>query len=61
VKLALPYEKALLANRLGMKPESFSRALARLREFGVVVEREHVVIGTSRGSPRTTSARGAQC
>jgi CRP-like cAMP-binding protein len=43
-EVALPYEKALIANRLGMKPESFSRALAKLREFGVMVEREHVVI-----------------
>lgn len=40
----LPYEKALIANRLGMKPESLSRALMRLRPFGVTVDREHVVI-----------------
>jgi CRP/FNR family transcriptional regulator, dissimilatory nitrate respiration regulator len=42
--VALPYEKALIANRLGMKPESFSRALAKLRALGVVVERESVYI-----------------
>jgi CRP-like cAMP-binding protein len=42
--VGLPYEKALIANRLGMKPESFSRALARLRPLGVVVSREHVAI-----------------
>lgn len=40
----LPYEKALLANRLGMKPESLSRALAKLKPFGVRVERELVTI-----------------
>src|SRR5271166_770912 len=43
-RIALPYEKALIASRLGMKPESFSRALGRLEELGVVVERESVSI-----------------
>lgn len=42
--IELPYEKALLANRLGMKPESLSRALAKLRPLGVSVEREQVSI-----------------
>ena len=40
----LPFEKSLLANRLGMKPESFSRALRRLRSYGVTVDREIVEI-----------------
>src|SRR5271165_476115 len=43
-RIALPYEKALIASRLGMKPESFSRALGKLGELGVVVERESVSI-----------------
>jgi CRP/FNR family transcriptional regulator, dissimilatory nitrate respiration regulator len=43
-RIALPYEKALIAGRLGMKPESFSRALGKLTELGVVVERESVSI-----------------
>ncbi len=42
--VTLPYEKSLIANRLGMKPESFSRALAKLRSVGVEVERDHVAI-----------------
>ena len=42
--ITLPYEKALIANRLGMKPESFSRALLKLRPIGVDVERDHVTI-----------------
>jgi CRP/FNR family transcriptional regulator, dissimilatory nitrate respiration regulator len=42
--IELPYEKALIAGRLGMKPESLSRALAKLRPLGVTVEREHVSI-----------------
>lgn len=42
--IELPYEKALIAGRLGMKPESLSRALTKLRPLGVSVEREHVTI-----------------
>jgi CRP-like cAMP-binding protein len=42
--IELPFEKNLLANRLGMKPESFSRALAQLRVHGVTVERGTVSI-----------------
>jgi CRP-like cAMP-binding protein len=40
----LPFEKGLIANRLGMKPESFSRALTRLRPLGVHVERDVVEV-----------------
>ncbi len=40
----MPYEKSLIANRLGMKPESFSRALGKSSEFGVTVDRESVRI-----------------
>ncbi len=43
-RIELPYEKLLIANRLGMKPESFSRALRQLRAVGVFVEREFVRI-----------------
>lgn len=42
--IELPYEKALIASRLGMKPESLSRALAKLRPLGVSVDRENVSI-----------------
>ncbi|HWV81905.1 MAG TPA: Crp/Fnr family transcriptional regulator [Hyphomicrobiaceae bacterium] len=42
--IELPFEKGLIANRLGMKPESFSRALTRLRPLGVNVEREIVEV-----------------
>ncbi|MDR5893749.1 MULTISPECIES: Crp/Fnr family transcriptional regulator [Halomonas] len=40
--VCLPCDKMLIAGRLGMKPESFSRALARLRSFGVRCERNCV-------------------
>lgn len=32
VKIHLPYDKSLVASRLGMQPETFSRALAKLKE-----------------------------
>ncbi len=34
-ELVLPYEKALIANYLGMEPESLSRALKDLQDLGV--------------------------
>lgn len=42
--IGLPYDKALIAGRLGMKPESLSRAFARLRSIGVRVERNAAAI-----------------
>ncbi|MDE0407953.1 MAG: Crp/Fnr family transcriptional regulator [Alphaproteobacteria bacterium] len=38
VDVRLPYDKKLIANRLGMKPETFSRALAQLRNHGVTIK-----------------------
>jgi CRP-like cAMP-binding protein len=38
----LPFDKSLIARRLGMKPESFSRALAKLR--GIGVETHHATV-----------------
>ena len=40
--ISLPCDKLLIAGRLRMKPESFSRAMARLRELGVRCEGEFV-------------------
>jgi len=36
--VTLPYEKALIAGLLGMNPESFSRALSKLRDIGITVK-----------------------
>ena len=35
--IRLPYDKVVIAGLLGIKPESLSRAFARLRDFGVVI------------------------
>ena len=42
--VTLPYDKALIAGRLGMKPESLSRAFAKLKSVGVHVSRHHARI-----------------
>jgi CRP-like cAMP-binding protein len=42
--VTLPYDKALIAGRLGMKPESLSRAFARLRDCGVRVKQNHAAL-----------------
>lgn len=36
--MVFPYDKSLAAARLGMKPETFSRALAQLRPYGVGIK-----------------------
>jgi len=43
-KIALPYDKSLIAGRLGLKPESLSRIFARLRAVGVHVRTSDVVV-----------------
>ncbi len=40
----LPYDKVLIAGRLGMKPESLSRAFSKLKKYGVHVARNHATI-----------------
>jgi CRP-like cAMP-binding protein len=42
--LDMPFEKGLIASKLGMKPETFSRALNELKNFGVNVEGKKVHI-----------------
>jgi CRP-like cAMP-binding protein len=42
--IVLPYDKSLIAYRLGMKPESLSRAFARLRTQGVSTDGNRVLV-----------------
>ena len=51
----LPYDKQLIANRLGMKPETFSRALSALKERGVHVDGARVEIRDRRALQRFTA------
>ncbi len=59
----LPLDKALIAGRLGMQPETLSRSLAKLRRFGVeskgaevtipdIAALRHVSCGNRVGTPR---------
>ncbi len=42
--IALPYDKALIAARLGLKPESLSRSFSKLRAVGVSVDASSVKV-----------------
>jgi CRP-like cAMP-binding protein len=42
--ITLPYDKTLIAGHLGLKPESLSRAFAKLRSIGVNIQASHVVV-----------------
>jgi len=43
-EVRLPYDKVLIAGRLGMKPESLSRAFAKLKPFGVQINQNKAKI-----------------
>ena len=43
-EVVLPYDKMLIAGRLGMKPESLSRAFSRLKATGLIIDRNHARI-----------------
>ncbi|GAA6165680.1 Crp/Fnr family transcriptional regulator [Pelagimonas sp. KU-00592-HH] len=47
-RVELPYGKVVLAGKLGMKPESLSRAFARLKPVGVRSEVRHVSVDDLR-------------
>ncbi|WP_246100702.1 Crp/Fnr family transcriptional regulator [Palleronia caenipelagi] len=42
--VTLPYDKVLIAGRIGMKPESLSRAFARLKTYGVRITQNRAEI-----------------
>ncbi len=40
----LPYDKSIISTRLNIKPETFSRALAKLEPYGVTIKGRNIVI-----------------
>lgn len=40
----LPYDKSVISTRLNIKPETFSRALAKLEPYGVSINGRHIMI-----------------
>lgn len=56
--VTMPYDKVLIAGRLGMKPESLSRAFARLKPLGVEIDHNHARIGSVESLANYLSAAG---
>jgi hypothetical protein len=42
--IALPYDKLLIAARLGLRPPTLSRIFTKLRSVGVTVHASHVAV-----------------
>jgi CRP-like cAMP-binding protein len=42
--VSLPYDKSIISTRLNIKPETFSRALAKLEPYGVELQGRDIVI-----------------
>jgi CRP-like cAMP-binding protein len=43
-EVTLPYDKALIAGRLGLQPESLSRAFSKLKNYGVTIKVNQAII-----------------
>lgn len=54
----LPYSKAMIASQLGMKPETLSRAFARLRHLGVRCDASSVSIQNGEQLQRVLASCG---
>lgn len=42
--IALPFQKSMIANHLGITPETFSRALSQIKKLGVDVDQEKLTL-----------------
>ncbi len=45
----LPYDKSVISTRLNIKPETFSRALAKLEPYGVSIDKRQIIITDKQG------------
>lgn len=44
MEVALPFKKSMIANHLGMTPETFSRALKQIRKMGIDVDQDTLTL-----------------
>lgn len=58
--VALPYDKGLLAARLGMTPETLSRSFAKLKNLGVTSRGARITIGDSQRLQHYAESGSAQ-
>ena len=56
--VTLPFDKLLIAGKLGMKPESLSRSFSRLKKIGVQIDHNHATI-SDVGRLRSYTDRGS--
>ncbi|RMD64613.1 MAG: Crp/Fnr family transcriptional regulator [Alphaproteobacteria bacterium] len=61
VEIRLPLDKSLIARRLGMQPETFSRSLARLRALGVATSGARVTIADIGALKRLGAETASPC
>jgi CRP-like cAMP-binding protein len=59
--IPLPYDKSVIAGRLGLQPESLSRVFAKLRSIGVDVRAGHVVVNDMARLRELVASDRIQC
>lgn len=47
MEIALPFKKSMIANHLGMTPETFSRALGQIKKMGIDADQEKLTLRDS--------------
>lgn len=44
LEISLPFQKSIIANHLGMTPETFSRALGQIKKMGIDINQEKIAL-----------------